>query len=43
MTDAATHRVFNQVPDLAHYNLFGCDPIVGNALERLAAAGMPER
>jgi putative acyl-CoA dehydrogenase len=35
MTDAATHRVFNQVPDLAHYNLFGCDPIVSDALERL--------
>ncbi|SOY39965.1 isovaleryl CoA dehydrogenase [Cupriavidus taiwanensis] len=35
MTDAATHRVFNQVPDLAHYNLFGSDAMVRAALERL--------
>ncbi|SPA13136.1 isovaleryl CoA dehydrogenase [Cupriavidus taiwanensis] len=35
MTDAATHRVFNQVPDLAHYNLFDSDPTVRAALERL--------
>ncbi|WP_427312331.1 acyl-CoA dehydrogenase family protein [Cupriavidus sp. H39] len=35
MTDAATHRVFNQVPDLAHYNLFDSDPTVRSALERL--------
>ena len=33
MTDAATHRVFNQVPDLVHYNLFGSDPIVRAALD----------
>ncbi|PZX21788.1 isovaleryl CoA dehydrogenase [Cupriavidus phytorum] len=36
MTDAATHRVFNQVPDLAHYNLFDSDPTVRAALERLS-------
>lgn len=35
MTDAATHRVFNQVPDLAHYNLFDRDPMLRAALERL--------
>lgn len=35
MTDAATHRVFNQVPDLAHYNLFATDPTLRKALERL--------
>ncbi|SPA47730.1 acyl-CoA dehydrogenase family protein [Cupriavidus taiwanensis] len=35
MTDASTHRVFNQVPDLAHYNLFDSDPLLRAALERL--------
>ncbi len=32
---AATHRVFNQVPDLAHYNLFATDPTLRAALDRL--------
>ncbi|WP_454762631.1 acyl-CoA dehydrogenase family protein [Cupriavidus campinensis] len=31
----ATHVVFNQVPDLSHYNLFGTDPGLRAALERL--------
>ncbi|WP_454736934.1 acyl-CoA dehydrogenase family protein [Cupriavidus necator] len=35
MTEAATHRVFNQVPDLAHYNLFATDPALRGALARL--------
>lgn len=34
-SDAATHRVFNQVPDLAHHNLFSIDTALGAALERL--------
>lgn len=32
---ADTHRVFNQVPDLAHYNLYESDPGLRAALERL--------
>ncbi|CAG9176005.1 acyl-CoA dehydrogenase family protein [Cupriavidus pampae] len=32
---AETHRVFNQVPDLAHYNLFETDPGLRAALARL--------
>lgn len=32
---AATHAVFNQVPDLSHYNLFETDPGLRAALERL--------
>ncbi|MBB1630872.1 acyl-CoA dehydrogenase family protein [Cupriavidus sp. UME77] len=35
MTQAATHRVFNQVPDLTGYNLFTGDPALRAALERL--------
>lgn len=31
----ATHRVFNQVPDLAHYNPFTIDTALSGALERL--------
>ncbi|WP_137923550.1 acyl-CoA dehydrogenase family protein [Cupriavidus sp. 2SB] len=34
-TDAQTHRVTNQVPDLAHYNLFESDPGLRAALDRL--------
>lgn len=33
----ATHRVFNQVPDLAGHNLFAIDPALHAALERLGA------
>ena len=32
---AQTHSVFNQVPDLAHYNLFASDPGLRAALDRL--------
>ena len=32
---AQTHRVFNQVPDLAHYNLFDSDPALRAALDRV--------
>ncbi|GJG96027.1 acyl-CoA dehydrogenase family protein [Cupriavidus pauculus] len=31
---AQTHQVFNQVPDLAHYNLFASDPTLRAALDR---------
>ncbi len=34
-SSAATHAVFNQVPDLSGYNLFETDPACGAALERL--------
>ena len=37
MSDAATHRVFNQVPDLSGYNLFATDPALRAALDRLGA------
>jgi putative acyl-CoA dehydrogenase len=33
-----THRVFNQVPDLADYNLFDTDPGLCAALDRLGGA-----
>lgn len=33
-----THRVFNQVPDLADYNLFDTDPGLRAALDRLGGA-----
>ena len=32
---AQTHRVFNQVPDLAYYNLFDSDPALRAALDRV--------
>lgn len=35
---AQTHRVFNQVPDLAGYNLFDTDPGLRLALDRLGAS-----
>ena len=35
---AQTHTVFNQVPDLAHYNLFESDPGLRAALDRLGGA-----
>ncbi|AOZ04887.1 acyl-CoA dehydrogenase family protein [Cupriavidus malaysiensis] len=38
MTDAATHRVFNQVPELSGYNLFATDPALRTALDRLGGA-----
>lgn len=34
-TSAATHRVFNQVPDLENHNLFAIDPALAASLERL--------
>jgi putative acyl-CoA dehydrogenase len=35
--DWATHQVFNQVPELADYNLFRADPVLREALEREGA------
>jgi putative acyl-CoA dehydrogenase len=35
MSEAATHRVFNQVPDLAGYNLFATDLALRGALARM--------
>ncbi|MBY4896668.1 acyl-CoA dehydrogenase family protein [Cupriavidus sp. AU9028] len=35
LSSIATHRVFNQVPDLANHNLFGIDAALAATLERL--------
>ncbi len=38
-----THEVSNQAPALVGYNLFACDPVLGEALQREGAAWAIDR